>query len=329
MEIIAQLGSIFGLSFISGINLYATVAVVGISTRYGLVQGLPPEFNVLANDVVIFVALFLYILEFFADKIPGLDTLWDSIHTIIRPLGGAMLALIQVGEASPAMEVVVFMLGASLASAAHVTKAGTRLIVNTSPEPFSNVLLSLVEDAGAIGFSYLSLAYPKTSFFLTLAFLTIIGFLFPLIMRTIRMLFSAIFFRIKYLFVKETHFGASHLLPYAYDAIFDQQRDEDENPIWSGKAYAVKISRVPKFSTLHVVVTSKATHVFFKRWFKIQSLVLPVEEIKKQRVYPGTFLAKWMIRTTREDWLLYLYEPVARTLTRDLTARAEVNESTR
>jgi hypothetical protein len=117
MELIAQLGSILGLSFISGINLYATVAVVGICTRFDLIQGLPPEFQVLSNEAVIFVALLLYFVEFFMDKIQGLDTLWDSLHTIIRPLGGAFIALMQVGEASLAVEVIVFMLGASLASA--------------------------------------------------------------------------------------------------------------------------------------------------------------------------------------------------------------------
>ena len=111
MDVIAQLGSLLGLSFISGINLYATVAVTGLCVKFGLVQGLPPEFQVFANDAVLFVALFFYAIEFFMDKIQGLDTLWDSIHTVIRPLGGALIALMQVGEASPAVEVIVFLFG--------------------------------------------------------------------------------------------------------------------------------------------------------------------------------------------------------------------------
>ena len=144
MELIARLGSLLGLSFISGINLYATVAVAGICSKYHLVQGLPAEFDALAHDGVIAVAVILYLVEFLMDKIPGLDTLWDSIHTFIRPLGGAMLALMQVGEASPALQVIVFMLGASLASVAHFTKAATRLVINASPEPFSNILVSVI-----------------------------------------------------------------------------------------------------------------------------------------------------------------------------------------
>lgn len=325
MEVIAKLGSILGLSFIAGVNLYATVAVVGICAKYQLVQGLPPEFQVLANDAVIFVAVFLYLIEFLMDKVPGLDTLWDSIHTLIRPLGGAMLALMQVGQASPALEVIVFMLGASLASAAHITKAGTRLIINASPEPFSNVVLSTGEDVLAVGFSYLSLAYPKVSFFLTLACLIAFVLVFPLILRTVRMLFAALFFRVKCFLRKEAAWMASRSMPLSYDMFFDRHKDADEKLSWTARAHSVKVPGISKFTPLQVVVTTKAIHFLYRRRFRIQEKTLPLEEVAQQKSYPGMLLTKWLLRTTRGDWLLQFYQPLSSTLPHNLTPKDELD----
>lgn len=326
MEIIAKLGSLLGLSFIAGINLYATVAMVGICVKFQLVQNLPPEFHVLANDAVIFVAIFLYLIEFLLDKIPGLDTLWDAIHTVIRPLGGAMLALMQVGEASPALEVIAFMLGASLASVAHVTKAGTRLIINTSPEPFSNFLVSTGEDLAAIGYSYLSLAYPKLSFFLTLAFLTLFVLVLPLVLRTFRMLFSALLFRGKCLFHKEAAWMSSRSLPMAYDLFFDQNKVADEKVLWTGRAYAIRVPSISRFTPLQVVVSSRAIHLIYRHRFRLQEKTVPLQDVYQHKSYPGLLLAKWLLRTSHGDWLLQLYQPLAVTLPQNMTAKHELDD---
>lgn len=328
MEVIAQLGSLLGLSFISGINLYATVAVVGICTKYHLVAGLPPDFNILAHDAVIFVALLLYVLEFLIDKVPWLDTLWDSIHTLIRPIGGALLALIQVGEASPALEVIVFMLGAGLASIAHVTKAGTRLIINTSPEPFSNILVSLGEDVGAVGLAYLSIAYPKASFFVTLAILILLGFLLPLILRTGRMLFSALFFRIRCFFHKEAAWMTSRSLPFSIDSALDSKLEPGEKFFWTSRAFAVRIPNMPKFVSLQVVITSKALHILYKKWFKFHFRTIPLDDVLNHKCYPGTLLCKWLLRTSRGDWLLHIYQPLSKTLPYDLKSESKYYEPT-
>ena len=105
------------------------------------------------NDVVIGAALVLYVVEFVADKIPWLDSLWDAIHTLIRPVGGALIAVAALGDASPTVEGLVALLGGTLAAGTHFTKAGTRAAANTSPEPFSNWALSLAEDAFVVGLS--------------------------------------------------------------------------------------------------------------------------------------------------------------------------------
>jgi hypothetical protein len=159
VELLATLGRTLGFSFAAGINLYATVAILGLAARYGWVD-LPEQFQVFNHDVVIGVALALYVIEFIADKIPWVDSIWDAVHTAIRPIGGAVIAVTTLGDASPATQGLVALLGGGLAAGTHLTKAGTRAAANTSPEPFSNWLLSLTEDVFVIGLSTLALKYP-------------------------------------------------------------------------------------------------------------------------------------------------------------------------
>ncbi len=148
-----------GFSFAAGINLYATVAILGLAQRFGWVQ-LPAQFHVFDNNLIIGAALVLYVVEFVADKIPWLDSLWDAVHTLIRPVGGALIAVAALGDASPSAEGLVALLGGTLAAGSHLTKASTRAAANTSPEPFSNWALSLAEDAFVIGLSTLALKFP-------------------------------------------------------------------------------------------------------------------------------------------------------------------------
>jgi hypothetical protein len=156
---LAALGRTLGFSFAAGINLYATVAILGLASRYGWVA-LPPQYQVFDNNWIIGTALVLYVVEFFADKVPWIDSIWDAVHTVIRPLGGAMIAVATLGHASPATEVLVGLLGGTLAAGTHFGKAGTRLMANASPEPFSNWILSVLEDAFVVGLGFLALKYP-------------------------------------------------------------------------------------------------------------------------------------------------------------------------
>ena len=159
MDALIFLGRTLGFSFAAGINLYATVALLGLASRYGWVA-LPPEYQVFDNSWIIGTALFLYAIEFFADKIPWIDSAWDTLHTFIRPLGGALIALTALGEASPAMETMVALLGGTVAASTHFTKAGTRVVANASPEPFSNWFLSVGEDVFVVALGFLALKYP-------------------------------------------------------------------------------------------------------------------------------------------------------------------------
>jgi hypothetical protein len=158
-EPLTTLGRTLGFSFAAGINLYATVAILGLASRYGWVA-LPPQYQVFDNNWIIGAAIVLYLVEFVADKIPWIDSVWDAVHTVVRPVGGALIAITTLGDASPATETLVGLLGGALAAGTHFGKAGTRVMANASPEPFSNWILSLAEDAFVVGLGYLALKYP-------------------------------------------------------------------------------------------------------------------------------------------------------------------------
>lgn len=159
MDILVTLGRTLGFSMAAGVNLYATVGILGLASRYGWVA-LPDQFKVFDHDIVIFSALSLFVIEFVADKIPWVDTLWDGVHTAIRPLGGALIAVSTLGEAGPAVQGLVALLGGGLAASSHFTKAGARVTVNASPEPLSNWMLSLAEDLFVFALAGLALKFP-------------------------------------------------------------------------------------------------------------------------------------------------------------------------
>jgi hypothetical protein len=159
MEYLTTLGRTMGFSLAAGVNLYATVAILGLASRYHWVE-LPEQFKVFDNPWIIGAAGVLYAVEFVADKVPWVDSMWDSVHTLIRPVGGALIAVASLGDASPLVTGLIALLGGAVAASSHVTKASTRVAANTTPEPFSNWFLSLAEDAFVIGLSFITLKFP-------------------------------------------------------------------------------------------------------------------------------------------------------------------------
>jgi Domain of unknown function (DUF4126) len=162
MDLLTTLGRTMGFSFAAGLNLYATVAILGLASRFDWVA-LPPQFKVFDNDIVITAAIVMYVIEFFADKIPWVDSIWDAVHTVIRPVGGALIAVATLGHANPTLQGLVALLGGSLAASTHLTKAGTRAVANASPEPFTNWILSFAEDAFVVGLGFVALKYPAVA----------------------------------------------------------------------------------------------------------------------------------------------------------------------
>src|SRR6186997_2570011 len=183
------LGRTLGFSFAAGVNLYATVAILGLASRYGWVS-LPPQFQAFNSDIVIGVAVVMYLIEFFADKIPYVDSLWDVIHTAVRPIGGALIAVTTLGDASPTVEALIAILGGTVAAGSHLTKTSTRAAANASPEPFSNWILSLGEDVFAVGLGYTALKYPVLALAIALAVLALIAVFAVVIVRWVRRWFA-------------------------------------------------------------------------------------------------------------------------------------------
>jgi hypothetical protein len=188
MTAVELLGLAASASLLAGWRLYFTIFAVGLAMRSGWVD-LPDQLgalDVLANPWVIGIAAFGALAEFFADKIMWLDSLWDAAHTFIRPVGGALLTLALVDPADPAWQVAAFLLGGGASFVTHSAKAVARVAVNTSPEPFTNILLSLVEDALTVGIALLIFAYPATAAFVAAVLLAAAILLLVALHRLIR-----------------------------------------------------------------------------------------------------------------------------------------------
>jgi len=173
MDVISTLGRTLGFSFAAGVNLYATVALLGLAARFGWVS-LPEQYQAFNNDWLIGAAIAMYLLEFFADKVPYVDTLWDIVHTAIRPVGGALIAVTTLGQASPGTQALIALLGGTVAASSHLTKTSTRAAANASPEPFSNWFLSLGEDVFVVGLGFLAMKHPVAAFVVATVLLVLI-----------------------------------------------------------------------------------------------------------------------------------------------------------
>src|SRR5512132_1138797 len=168
MNLISTIAVSMGAAWVSGINLYATVATLGLLGRFAGLK-LPGELDVMTNWWVIGVALFLFVIEFIADKIQLLDSAWYVIHTCIRVPAGAVLAATAFGDCDRRVQVIAFLLGGGLALSSHGTKAAARALINTSPEPVSNIVVSLAEDILAVTTVVLSVFLPVLVFLIVAA----------------------------------------------------------------------------------------------------------------------------------------------------------------
>ncbi len=187
MDTLATLGMAMGSAWLSGINLYATVLTLGLLQRFDLVT-LPGEMGIVGNWWVIGTAGVMYAVEFIADKIPAVDSVWDGIHTFIRVPAGAILAASAFATFDPGVRMIAMLVGGGVALSSHGTKAATRLAANTSPEPVSNIALSLLEDAVTIGSAILMVFHPVVILVIVGIFIILAIWLIPKILRALKRL---------------------------------------------------------------------------------------------------------------------------------------------
>ena len=190
-QLISTIAIAMGASWVSGINLYATVATLGLLSRFADLQ-LPGELQVLTSWWVIGVAGVLYVIEFVADKVPYVDSTWDVIHTFIRVPAGAVLAASAFGDFDRSVQVIALLLGGGLALSSHGTKAATRAMLNASPEPVSNVVASIVEDVVAVISVILSVLLPAAIFVIVGVGLVISFLVFRRILRFFRQVATSV-----------------------------------------------------------------------------------------------------------------------------------------
>lgn len=185
-DLISHLALAGGLSWASGLRLYITVFAVGMMNKFGYIH-LPATLGILSNPIVIAVAGLLSVIEFLADKIPYVDSMWDSIHTFIRIPAGALLAMGAINTSDPAIATVAALLGGTLAGATHATKAGSRAIINTSPEPVTNIAASFGEESALITGGWLVFAHPAIFIGILCGFIVLMFWLLPKVWRGVKM----------------------------------------------------------------------------------------------------------------------------------------------
>ena len=159
MDTVHIIALVTGIAWASGINLYATILILGLLGHYQYLS-LPIQLNILSEPMVMIAAGFMYFTEFIVDKIPGLDSLWDAIHTFIRIPAGAILAMSAISGTDPTLEIAAFIVGGTLAAGAHTTKSSVRLLMQSSPEPLSNWTASIAEDLLVVAGIWTALSHP-------------------------------------------------------------------------------------------------------------------------------------------------------------------------
>ncbi len=191
MDTVSIIALTMGVAWASGINLYATIFMLGYLGTTGNID-LPPDLMVVTDPLVMTSAGLMYCVEFFADKTPGLDTAWDTLHTFIRIPLGAVLAMGAVGDMTPAVELAAFIVGGSLAAATHATKTGSRIVINSSPEPVTNWTASIGEDLLVITDIWTALNHPVAFLIALVIFIALMIWLLPKIWKGVKHIFNSI-----------------------------------------------------------------------------------------------------------------------------------------
>lgn len=236
-----------GFASLAGINLYLTVFVAGLAINQQWIA-LSPQYHqlaVLAHPAIVTIAGILYFIQFFADKIPWVDSLWDSIHTVIRPIGGALLAVRVLGSANPVFDLLIALLAGGAALTTHGLKAGTRLVANTSPEPFSNIALSVAEDATVLA----GLALIHWNPVLALAgfavfFATVIYFA-PKILRAVKVRLWLVWRKLNAPAADKANDELTVSLPADYDIIFSRLNLQGEKIEWAAACISTASRQIP------------------------------------------------------------------------------------
>jgi Domain of unknown function (DUF4126) len=271
MDVLQTLAVALGLAALSGYSLYLTVFLTGLAVHFDWIH-LAPQYaslHVLADPAIIIVSGILFVIEFFVDKIPWLDSLWDAIHTFIRPVGGALIAIQTLGHPGPVFNVIVGLVAGAVTFTSHSVKTGTRLIVNQSPEPFSNVAVSLGENVLVGAMFALLWSHPLIALGILLVFFSVAFYFLPRIWRTIRIRIWFIRQKMKQP-ARRTAVELLANLPGPYERWFHKLVEPRQTVRWAVPCITGKGKLIPRDQFGYLTATEQQlSQVFFivKGWF--------------------------------------------------------------
>jgi hypothetical protein len=315
-DTIQTLGSALGLGFLAGIRLYATVLGLGLAIRFGILHlsqsmsGL----NVLAETPVLLIAGVGFLAEFFADKIPWLDSAWDGLHTFIRPVGAVFLGATALGHVDPVTQMAVGLLAGGVALTGHSAKAATRFTVNHSPEPFTNIGLSLLGDMAVPAGLWLTFEHPEIMLGAVIVFLIVFAAVAPRVLRFLRLEWLAV----RSLFRKRTGLRwrtlpdnvspnlmrvLSHVEPRVVHVPLKLATAVKAKRNWQPSVgvycAAAKGVRGLRASSGYLCAGPDELAFVTRRFFRNRVHTIPVSEIREARLQPRTFVDQLEIE--RED----------------------------
>jgi len=309
MDTISLLGSITGLGVMAGLRLYATVLIVGLGVRFNLIHLDPSlsHLSVLSNPIILITAAIAYLMEFFADKVPWVDSLWDSIHTFIRPLGAALLGFAAVGSVDPVMKMSAFILCGGAAIASHSTKAGTRLLVNHSPEPFTNIGLSLAEDVLTVVGTWLSLKHPQIMFALVVIFVVLFLWLAPRLFRQLRVELNALRGVMANFMSESPAVSLQQAMPDSYkDCIW--KRCDPALLDFAVKCVASKGVNGLRNSIGYLCSDSEKLFFLTRRWFRFRTYEAKKQAVSNPEFRKGLFLGSLTFRDEKARRSFYFFK---------------------
>jgi len=285
MEVLEQLAMALGLASLAGINLYLTVFVTGLAIQQQWIT-LAPQYEALAvlgHPLIVVLAGIFYFCEFFADKIPWVDSAWDAVHTAIRPIGAALLSIQVLGDPNPVMTVIAALIGGSAALTTHTAKSAVRLLVNTSPEPVSNSVVSVTEDTGVVAGLALLYFHPAIGIGLCLLLLAVTLYLFPKLWRSTRITLHLLFRKIRMGSVEKSFALEKLQLPARLESHFLRMNPALASIRWAAPVISRRGPRMPRNIQGYLVATDdQPEHLFFlaKSRFSQVMETIPLPGIK-------------------------------------------------
>jgi hypothetical protein len=330
MEILQHLGIALGLASLAGLNLYLTVFVSGLSIQQSWIalHAQNQQLEILGHPAIVAVSGVLFLMQFFADKVPWVDSLWDTVHTLIRPVGGAFLAVCALGSPDPVFDVIVALLAGGATLMVHGAKAGTRFVVNHSPEPFSNIALSVAEDAAVLGGLVLIKNDPMLALALFGAVLLCIAYFGPKLFRAAKVNAWLVWRKLTAPSADEAASELPTTLPHEAEILFARRSLAGDRLLWAAPCVSVSAPGVPGNVFGHLVAIAqeprKLHFVAHRRW---RPVAVELDLATYKAAHESKFLSENVVLYSLEKKPKYLFlfdrsqRAIARQLAKSLQDR--------